>query len=236
VTVVRDFFRGFVRLYVLRRALDGPVYGMALVDDLRRRGYTLGPGTLYPLLQGLAEQGYLERENRTVGGRVRKYYALTSEGARVLAGARPRILALVEDLLDERSPERLDAAKKRPQTPTAIGRRPLLIRPAALRARLDARRGNERPVVIDVRGGDEYAAGHIPGARHIPVDELDARSGELPGPQLHVTYCNMRHRSDARSVRAATLLRARGHRAQALDGGLPAWVAAGYPVGRGLPA
>jgi rhodanese-related sulfurtransferase len=90
--------------------------------------------------------------------------------------------------------------------------------------------------VIDVRDDEEYVAGHIPGARHMPVDMLAARYGELPGRQLHVTYCNMRHRANARSLRAAALLRQRGRRARALAGGFPAWAAAGYPIERGLPA
>jgi 3-mercaptopyruvate sulfurtransferase SseA len=36
------------------------------------------------------------------------------------------------------------------------------------------------PVIIDVRGEEEYAAGHIPGALHIPADELEARLDEIP--------------------------------------------------------
>jgi len=43
----------------------------------------------------------------------------------------------------------------------------------------------------------------------------------------------MRHRGSSRSERAATLLRANGYAARALDGGFPAWEAAGYPVEQG---
>jgi rhodanese-related sulfurtransferase len=60
-----------------------------------------------------------------------------------------------------------------------------LIRPEALHARQQA----EQPVtIIDVRGDDEYAAGHIPGARHIPADEISQRLAEIPRGRPVVTY------------------------------------------------
>jgi rhodanese-related sulfurtransferase len=231
--IFRDFFQGFVRLYVLHRAAQGPIYGLALLDELRQRGSALGPGTLYPLLHGLEDIGYLARENRTVGGRVRKYYLLTPEGVRSLAEARARIRGLVEDVLERRLPAR----RREPMTPPAPKRRSVnLIRPEILHAQLTTRTRGRTPIVIDVRGHDEYVAGHIPGARHIPVDELATRCSELPSQRVHITYCNMRHRGSARSVLAATLLRKHGRHARVLDGGFPAWVAAGYPLDRGVPA
>jgi rhodanese-related sulfurtransferase len=60
-----------------------------------------------------------------------------------------------------------------------------LISPAELRARLT---GPNAPTVIDVRDADEYAAGHLPGARHIPGDQLNARLREVPRDRPVVTY------------------------------------------------
>ena len=54
-----------------------------------------------------------------------------------------------------------------------------------LRAQQQAARA---PTVIDVRGADEYAAGHLPGALHIPADELPRRLGEIPRDRPVVTY------------------------------------------------
>ncbi len=102
--------------------------------------------------------------------------------------------------------------------------------PAVVRGR----HGSGDPqVVIDVRSAEEYEAGHVPGARRIPLDQLPGRFAELPAGRPVVTYCTMRHRGDSRGERAAALLRERGFQARALDGGLPAWAAAGYPVERG---
>jgi len=60
-----------------------------------------------------------------------------------------------------------------------------LVPPAELRGRLG---GPDAPTVIDVRDADEYAAGHLPGARHIPGEELGARLGEVPRGRPVVTY------------------------------------------------
>lgn len=106
---------------------------------------------------------------------------------------------------------------------------PELVQVAAVRDQ----RGTDGPVVVDVRDAAEYAAGHVPGARHIPAAELERRLNELPRDRPVVTYCSMRHRGNSRSERAAALLRANGYDASALDGGLPAWETAGGSVETG---
>ena len=105
--MLRSFFLGFVKIHVLHHAAQEPVYGMALLDELRRHGYELGPGTLYPLLHGLEATGYLTREDRVVGGKVRKYYAITDAGRLALAEARVKIAELVDEVLGDNGPEHL---------------------------------------------------------------------------------------------------------------------------------
>ena len=80
------------------------------------------------------------------------------------------------------------------------------------------------PVVVDVRSPDEYAAGHVPDAINIPIDELGERSAELSQDRPVVTYCNMYHPGSSRGERAADLLQALGFQASALNGGYPAWL------------
>ena len=105
--MLRDFFLGFVKVHVLHHAAQEPVYGLALLAELRRHGYELGPGTLYPLLHGLEAAGYLAREDRVVGGKVRKYYAITDAGRLALAEARVKIAELVDEVLENRGLGRL---------------------------------------------------------------------------------------------------------------------------------
>src|SRR6267154_296649 len=59
VTGDRDLYGGLIRLHVLHHAGEKPLYGHWMIEELRRHGYEIGPGTMYPLLHGLARKGYL---------------------------------------------------------------------------------------------------------------------------------------------------------------------------------
>jgi hydroxyacylglutathione hydrolase len=65
----------------------------------------------------------------------------------------------------------------------------------------DFREASGQPVVVDVRQRDEYDDGHLPGAHHVPVHEIETRAGELPAGELWV-HC----RSGYRAGIAASLL------------------------------
>ena len=80
--------------------------------------------------------------------------------------------------------------------------------------------------LLDVREPAEWRAGHAPGARHIPLGELEGRLGELPSDETVVVVC----RSGGRSARATSVLTRSGIQALNLDGGMRAWASAGRPV------
>lgn len=83
-------------------------------------------------------------------------------------------------------------------------------------------------VVIDVREPDEYAAGHVPGARLLPLGELAARHEEIAETdRLHVICA-----SGKRSLQAARWLKDMGYDAVSVAGGTIAWTEAGLPVDR----
>lgn len=99
--MLRNFFLGFIKVHILHHAAEEPLYGVALIGELRRHGYELSPGTLYPILHALENAGYLTRENRVVDGRVRKYYTITPRGKRALAAARTKVVELVREISGE---------------------------------------------------------------------------------------------------------------------------------------
>ncbi len=107
--MLRDFFLGFIKIHILHHAAQEPVYGLALIQELGRHGYELGPGTLYPILHSMERAGYLVREERVVGGKVRKYYAITDEGRGALAETREKIAELVREVVEGEGPSRLEA-------------------------------------------------------------------------------------------------------------------------------
>ena len=86
----------------------------------------------------------------------------------------------------------------------------------------------DRVVVLDVRPAHEFRAGHIRGARSIPVRELERRLAELPRSREVIAYC--RGPFCVYADEAVALLRRRGFRARRLDVGFPDWKAAGLPV------
>jgi rhodanese-related sulfurtransferase len=86
-------------------------------------------------------------------------------------------------------------------------------------------------VVLDVRPAEEYRAGHIDGARSIPIAELEERLQEVPRDREIVAYC--RGPYCVFSDEAVSLLRARGFAARRLTVGLPDWRSAGLPTATG---
>lgn len=83
-------------------------------------------------------------------------------------------------------------------------------------------------VVIDVRPKEEYLAGHISGARSLPVDELESRLVELPRDVEIVAYC--RGPYCVFSLEAVEILRLRGLNAVRFEDGIRDWSDAGLPI------
>lgn len=102
--MVHGVHLGIIRLHILYRATQAPVYGLATMHELRRHGYDLNPGALYPMLRELEEAEYLDRENQTVNGKARKDYTATAEGIRALVEARIRIMELAAEVVDGNNP------------------------------------------------------------------------------------------------------------------------------------
>lgn len=85
---------------------------------------------------------------------------------------------------------------------------------------------SEDAVLLDVREPDEWAAGHVAGALHVPIGEVIARLPEIPTEQRVVCVC----RVGARSAQVTAYLVQLGYDAVNLDGGMAAWEADGRPM------
>ena len=97
----REFFLGFIKIHILYHAAKEPIFGVEVAEELGRHGYRVSPGTLYPTLHRMEQEGYLESLSKVVGGKVRKYYQATVKGKRVLQSSRRRIRELVDEVLEE---------------------------------------------------------------------------------------------------------------------------------------
>jgi rhodanese-related sulfurtransferase len=80
--------------------------------------------------------------------------------------------------------------------------------------------------LLDVREDDEWAAGHVSGATHIPLGQLGARTAELPPNEEIYVIC----RTGMRSGRATQALNGAGWQALNVAGGMRDWAAAGRPM------
>lgn len=85
--VEREFLLTFWKVHILHHAAEHGVYGHWMLEELRRHGYHLSPGTLYPILARMAKRGWLKASEpkRSKGPRV---YRLTPLGQDVLAQVR----------------------------------------------------------------------------------------------------------------------------------------------------
>lgn len=99
--LVRDVFLAFARVHILHHAAEDKIFGVGMMKELAHHGYRLGPGTLYPLLHRLEEDGLLSSETEVVDGKARKYYVITRKGRLALARIVPKLSELVREAADE---------------------------------------------------------------------------------------------------------------------------------------
>ncbi len=146
-------------------------------------------------------------------GGTRIYYRLASERVAELWAALRDVAAAHHEQLDELAAAYLGDRSRLEQ----IGRDELVERIVT-----------GEVVIVDVRPAAEYAAGHIAGARSIPIDELAANIKTLPAGVEVVAYCRGPYCVYADD--AVRLLRRRGRAARRLEDGFPEWQRAELPV------
>jgi len=83
--LAREILISFWKVHILHHAAEEPVVGQWMLDELRRHGYEVSPGTLYPVLKRLEARGWLRCRFDPAGGkRARREYFLTARGRRAL--------------------------------------------------------------------------------------------------------------------------------------------------------
>jgi DNA-binding PadR family transcriptional regulator len=98
--VDRDLYSGLMRLHILHHAVEGPIFGLGMLEELGRHGYRISPGTLYPLLHGLEKKGYIAAKEIRNGKSLRKTYRATPLGRRALAAAKVKVREFIGELFE----------------------------------------------------------------------------------------------------------------------------------------
>lgn len=99
--ILRKIFLGFIHIHILRHAYKNPFYGSWLIEHLKKHGYSMSPGTIYPILAKLQEGGVLSVEKRLEeDGKFRIYYSITEFGIEILREAEQQVKILASKSLD----------------------------------------------------------------------------------------------------------------------------------------
>jgi len=98
----RDLYSGLVRLHILHHAVEGPIFGLEMAEELARHGYRISLGTLYPLLHGLEKKGYVRSVEKRKGQSIRKVYRATPLGKKALEAMKVKVSELFGELVEKR--------------------------------------------------------------------------------------------------------------------------------------
>jgi DNA-binding PadR family transcriptional regulator len=97
----RKVLLGFIRAHILHHAVnDDGIYGVEMMEELKRHGYEISPGTIYPILHEMESDGVLKREDRIVDGKIRKIYRATEKGGQVLDRMKDFIGELFHEVME----------------------------------------------------------------------------------------------------------------------------------------
>ena len=96
----RELYSGLIRLHVLHHAVEEPIFGLGMIEELARHGYRISPGSLYPILHGLEKKGYLRSRIERNGKSQRKLYRATPRGRKALEAAKSKVRELFHELIE----------------------------------------------------------------------------------------------------------------------------------------
>ena len=95
----REILLSFFKVHILHHAAEEPVYGQSIIQELRRHGYDVSPGTIYPVLKRMETRGWLAvTDTKRSSSKDRQEYVLTSDGKKILAELREKVVELYEEV------------------------------------------------------------------------------------------------------------------------------------------
>lgn len=97
--IIRKIFNGLIYIHILHHGNEEPFYGSWMIEELKEHGYNVSPGTLYPVLKSMVEEDLIEKEERNVNGKIRKYYKTTESGRKLLYELKNNLKELVSDVV-----------------------------------------------------------------------------------------------------------------------------------------
>lgn len=100
--MIKNLYVGFIRIHILYHAVKEQICGIEIIQELKRHGYTLSPGTIYPILHKMDQDNLLTAHTETINGKRRIYYKATVKGKKTLEQVQEKIKELyTEVIMDE---------------------------------------------------------------------------------------------------------------------------------------
>ena len=99
--LLRDLELGAIQVHILYHAIQHPVYGSWMVEELARHGLMISYGTLYPMLHRMSDAGLLTCREQREGSQMRKYYTATQEGRQEMAHIQHLVRELYQEVVEQ---------------------------------------------------------------------------------------------------------------------------------------
>lgn len=97
----RKVLLGFIRVHILHHSVnDNGIYGLEMIEELKSHGYNISPGTLYPILHDMKDNGLLLLKEKNVDGKIRKNYYPTKKGKKTLEKLKKFIKELSREVMN----------------------------------------------------------------------------------------------------------------------------------------
>ncbi len=108
----REVLLGFWKVHILQHASEQPIYGQWMLEELRHHGYDVSPGTLYPILARMEEQGLLRGDNAPeAGSKARRELLLTNKGEKMLEFLRKQVRELYDEVFEPKRGKKRSSRK-----------------------------------------------------------------------------------------------------------------------------
>jgi DNA-binding PadR family transcriptional regulator len=96
----RKILLGFIRVHILHHAaVNNGIYGLEMIKELKNHGYSISPGTIYPIFHEMKKDGMIKQETSIIKGKIRKVYKATAKGKKTLKNLKKFIIELSEEVI-----------------------------------------------------------------------------------------------------------------------------------------
>lgn len=99
--MIRRILLGFMELHILHHASKESITGVFMIEELKRHGYEVSPGTIYPLLHKMEVSGLLKSRWEVRNGKRIRLYEITPKGLEVLEEGKKKVKELCNEILGD---------------------------------------------------------------------------------------------------------------------------------------